>query len=312
MPGTYLVDGNGNPIDASNPLPVVAELQSVTIGGVTIANGADATQGAKADVAVQDASSSASTIALLKGIQAILGLVTASPTSNTVNDRLKAINTALAGTLIVDTELLAATAMADATANPTITQIASYLMGFNGSTFDRVRLDANKNVVVSLRNSSGGEPTITISISDNDTFGHTVIYVANKNLLYNETGYDKQRGNTNLTIFSSAARTADPTPGDKTNYNAKGIHVVLDVTNAGTGSITLTIQGKDSVSGQYYTILAGAAVSSNSTNVYKVFRGAPVTANVSANDIIPRTFRIIVTHNNANSITYSVGASLIL
>jgi hypothetical protein len=83
--------------------------------------------------------------------------------------------------------------------------------------------------------------------------------------------------------------------------------VVLDMTVVGTGSVTLTIQGKDEASGKYYTLLAGAAVTTNSTNVYTVFPGAPATANVSANDIVPRTFRILVTANNANSATYSVG-----
>lgn len=161
-----------------------------------------------------------------------------------------------------------------------------------------------------LASSAGSEPNIA-ALTDTD-LGATTVYVTSRGQYFNESNWDRQRGNTNLTIFASAARTSDPTPADKTNYNAKGLHVVLDCTVSGTGSITLTIQGKDSVSGSYYTLLAGAAVSSISTNVYKVYPNAPVTANVSAPDIIPRTFRVIVTHNNANTITYSVGASLIL
>jgi hypothetical protein len=43
------------------------------------------------------------------------------------------------GTVTVDTELTAVAALADATANPTITNIASFLMGYNGATWDRVR-----------------------------------------------------------------------------------------------------------------------------------------------------------------------------
>lgn len=132
------------------------------------------------------------------------------------------------------------------------------------------------------------------------------------NRIFNGTTYDRVRSNVDATGLASAARTTTTNSGDITNYNGTGIHVVLDVTNAGTGSITLTIQGKDALSGQYYTLLAGAAVTTVSTNVYKVFPGSTVTANVSANDICPRTIRILVTHNNANSITYSVGYSLIL
>ena len=123
---------------------------------------------------------------------------------------------------------------------------------------------------------------------------------------------DRWRNNMDGTGLASAARTATTNSGDLTNYNATAVHVVLDVTTAGTGSITLTIQGKDALSGQYYTLLAGAAVTTISTNVYKVMIGGVVSANVSANDLVPRTWRILVTHNNANSITYSVGYSLIV
>lgn len=127
---------------------------------------------------------------------------------------------------------------------------------------------------------------------------------------FNGTTWDRQRGNTDNTLLASAARTTTNQSADQTNYNGRCVHVVLSVTSAGTGSITLTIQGKDSVSSAYYTILAGAAVTTNSTNVYKVCPGITAAANVSASDLLPRTWRVDVTHNNANSITYSVGASV--
>ena len=38
----------------------------------------------------------------------------------------------------------------------------------------------------------------------------------------------------------------------------------------------------DALSGQYYTLLAGAAVTTVSTNVYKVFPGATAVANAAA------------------------------
>ena len=114
-----------------------------------------------------------------------------------------------------------------------------------------------------------------------------------------------------ITALASAARTTTTNSGDLTNYDGRGLHVVVDVTSAGTGSITITIQGKDAVSGQYYTLLAGAAVTTVSTNVYKVYPGLTASANAVASDILPRTFRILSTHNNANSITYSCGCSVI-
>lgn len=115
-----------------------------------------------------------------------------------------------------------------------------------------------------------------------------------------------------IDVLPSAARTTTQTGDDLAAGSYRGIKVVLDMTTAGTGSVTLTIQGKDVTSGKYFTLLAGAAVTTNSTNVYTVYPGAAVAANVSANDQLPATFRLLVTANNANSATYSVGASMLV
>lgn len=131
-------------------------------------------------------------------------------------------------------------------------------------------------------------------------------------LIYNGATWDRVRGNQDLTLLASAARTVDTASADQTNFNGRGLKVVLDMTVVGTGSVTLTIQGKDALSGKYYTLLAGAAVTTNGTNVYTVFSGATAAVNAVANDILPRTWRVNVVANNANAATYSVGASVIL
>lgn len=46
----------------------------------------------------------------------------------------------------IDTEIPAAAALADAVANPTTPSLGSYLQGFNGTTWDRVRTGAQSNV----------------------------------------------------------------------------------------------------------------------------------------------------------------------
>lgn len=109
------------------------------------------------------------------------------------------------------------------------------------------------------------------------------------------------------TCLAAGSRTTTQTQADQTNPYGSGIHVILDATIIGTGSITLEIDGKDPVSGKYYSLLTGAAVVTNSTNVYRVFPGATPAANAAANDRLPRTWRIKVTANNANAVTYSVG-----
>lgn len=113
-----------------------------------------------------------------------------------------------------------------------------------------------------------------------------------------------------LTI--AAGSTTTVTGPDMANPAAGGVKVVVVTTVIGTGSITVSIQGKDVASGTYYTILAGAAIVTNTTNVYTVFPGAPVAANVSANDALPYTWRILVTANNANPATFTVGFSTLL
>src|SRR5487761_2323202 len=115
-----------------------------------------------------------------------------------------------------------------------------------------------------------------------------------------------------IALVASAARTTTQTSADQTNTNGRGVLVVLDVTVIGTGNITLEIDGKDPVSGKYYTILTGAAVSSNSTTVYRVYPGLTAAANATASDVLPRTWRVKVTANNANAVTYSVGAIVML
>lgn len=117
----------------------------------------------------------------------------------------------------------------------------------------------------------------------------------------------------NISLVASAAYTTTQTTADQTNYTARGVIVVLDMTNVGAGpSVTLEIDGKDPVSGKYYAILTGAAVTTVSTNIYRVYPGLTASANATANDVLPHTWRVKVVANNANSGTYSVGAILCL
>lgn len=131
--------------------------------------------------------------------------------------------------------------------------------------------------------------------------------------LYNGTTFDRQRNNTEETILASAARTATTNSADFTNYNSKGAQFIVDVTAiAATPSITVNIQGKDPVSSNYYTLLTSVAISTVSTTILKVYPGIGAVANSAASDILPRTFRVSVTHADADSITYSIGAALVV
>lgn len=117
--------------------------------------------------------------------------------------------------------------------------------------------------------------------------------------------------NKNLEILSSEARVASVNSVDLKSKSFNGLHLIIDVTAVdATPSVVPTIQGKDAVSGKYYTLLTGAAITTTGTTILKVFPGATVASNVSANDHLPAEFRISLAHADADSITYSVSANL--
>lgn len=183
-------------------------------------------------------------------------------------------------------------------------------VALQGSTLTDTDGSSNQSTPANFNLTQINSSGVNMGGTDGDT-ATTVMEVLNG--LYNGTTVDQQRGNLdNITILASGARTTTQTSTDQTNYNHKGVIVVLDVTVPGTGSITLEIDAKDPVSGKYYAVLTGAAVTTLSTNIYRVYPGLTASANATANDILPRTWRIKVTANNANTITYSVGAMLIL
>lgn len=119
--------------------------------------------------------------------------------------------------------------------------------------------------------------------------------------------------NAELTLLASAARTATLDSPDQDNPEAKGVHVIIDVTlDPALASVVPTIQGKDPASGKYQDILEGVAITATGTTVLKVYPGIAASANVAASDILPKTWRVRMAHADADSITYSVGANLVV
>lgn len=131
-------------------------------------------------------------------------------------------------------------------------------------------------------------------------------------VLYNGASVDWERSNLDVALLASAARTATPTKVDQTNWNHRSLIVVIDCTvYPAAASVVFTIQGKDVVSGKYYTILASAAITGTGTTVLRVgpFYSADV-ANLVKIDTVPRTWAVDAVHTGGDSITYSVGYSL--
>lgn len=161
-------------------------------------------------------------------------------------------------------------------------------------------------------NGAGGGPYLAVRSDGNSGF-LAAVHQAN----FNGTNYDKSRNNNSLTLLASAARTTNTNSSDQINYNWRGFLLIVDVSSAGTGSITPSIQVKDSISGNYKTIwTAAAALTANGTAVYAFYPGANAIGTLTYTELVQafvgRTWRLVMTHNNANSITYSASADMLL
>jgi hypothetical protein len=114
-----------------------------------------------------------------------------------------------------------------------------------------------------------------------------------------------------LTIYlASAARTALVNGADFSTRGYKYLEVEIDITAVtATPAVTFTVQGK-TLSDVYYTVLASAALAAISVVRLTIGPGLPVTANISANTVLPETMRIAVSVGDTDSATYSVRTRL--
>lgn len=132
---------------------------------------------------------------------------------------------------------------------------------------------------------------------------------------FNESTWDRIRGNTTLLVMASAARTASANSSTITNYNARGVLVTMYVTAVvDTPSCVLHIQGI--LAGTYKDLfIATAAITATGVYTYLLYPANVTIANdvTEAEDLpLPRSFRIRVIHADGDSITYSVECNLIL
>lgn len=112
----------------------------------------------------------------------------------------------------------------------------------------------------------------------------------------------------------AAAGVGTVNGADQSNTNARGLHLTIDITAiTGTGpTLTVTIQGKDAVSGKYYTILASAALSAVGTTVLRVYPALTAAANTAANDVLPRDWRVTYTIGGTTpAVTATIAAALL-
>lgn len=120
----------------------------------------------------------------------------------------------------------------------------------------------------------------------------------------------------NVTVITSAAQTTDVNSSDKTNTNCNGVNVYVNTGSFGVGAtlVVATIQGKDPVSGTYYTILASAGLTASTFYVLQVYPGIVGATNTAANAALPKTWRVALTASawGTGGSTVGVSAGLIV
>jgi len=154
---------------------------------------------------------------------------------------------------------------------------------------------------------------------DNRGIGSLGLYVQSMGHLFNESGWDRKRGNVELTILASATRTGTTNSADFTNYNHRGVIVFMRITARTVGAtpqVNLLIQAKDPVSGHYQTIAQKINFDPTIGNHLVVcYPGADdVQGLLNSNDLpLPRTWRVRVEFvQEITDLTYSVGGMIVV
>jgi hypothetical protein len=115
-------------------------------------------------------------------------------------------------------------------------------------------------------------------------------------------------------LLMTAALAGTSHSADIPNEYGKGLSLVVDLTTVTTGTVTVTIEGKDAASGKYYTLLASTALAAAATTRMLVYPGATASNNVKANDSLPATFRVTVVIADSGgtaAVTGTIGGTIL-
>ncbi|MBI2887416.1 MAG: hypothetical protein HYY02_09425 [Chloroflexi bacterium] len=130
-------------------------------------------------------------------------------------------------------------------------------------------------------------------------------------LAFNGTTLDRWRNNQEGTLLANAARTASAASPIQTSHNARGVLIYLNITVAGTGTLTLYIRGSATMSAQ---LLASAATAGGGLRVYVLYPGASGTGGHIVQAVsapLPRSWDVLMVPSDGSSWTYQVDYALI-
>jgi hypothetical protein len=136
----------------------------------------------------------------------------------------------ISGTVTVDSELPTAAALADNTANPTVPAVGSFIMGFDGTTWDRVRADGGSVFI------QDGGNSITVDYAT--TGSGTSTGALRVELPTNGTGVVGLNTGSN-TIGSIASITTSVVPGTAATNLGKAVDSGAGATDTGVASLVI-------------------------------------------------------------------------
>lgn len=161
-----------------------------------------------------------------------------------------------------------------------------------------------------------------LTSADSDGLGTSSTLLVNAGMMNSNFQIDRQRNNSDgsaQSLINASAVTSTQTSADQTNYNWRGVLVIVNVTTlTGTSpTLTPTIRGKGPAASVYFNLLlASSAINATGTFVYLVYPGAGVaSAGVTqvASFPLPRTWDLVMTAGGTiTNATYTAEASLIL
>ena len=192
------------------------------------------------------------------------------------------------------------------------------------------RVDALFNAIGQLQISSGsydgtagadGRNVAGLGTRSSTMAAGSVVPLGVASFAFNGATWDRRRGNADAVLLASAARTATTSTADLVNFNGRSAKCVLNVTVEGAATLALSLQGKDSISGNYYDIVNFGTVyiaASDTPPVTRAFFVGPgvltadligiagATGATSKAGFVPRTYRWTITHADATATTYSL------
>lgn len=174
-------------------------------------------------------------------------------------------------------------------------------------------------VVIGSTTGSGDAHTRSTFAVDNSAGSAGILGVMNYLRNDGDAKYYYGRMNDELTVLASAARTATTNSSDQLNHNHRGIILFVDITaRAAATTLTPNLQVKEPVGGNYITIWTAAAAlnSADTTVAYLFYPSALADAAALYTEAVDLTFgftwRVAMTHSDADSITYSVSCARIV